>query len=149
MSTTEAPRRPGQGARRFGYVLAVLLNAVALVLIHLWPGWDVVPFLTDRTRDVLSYVDASIGASIAANVIYLARDDRAFKALGDLVTSLVSLLSVAVIWQVFPFDFTGVWGGWQPLTYVALGVAAFGAAIGAAAQAVALIGLAAGHRSAH
>jgi len=135
---TQRPRA-ARGARRFGYVVAVAVNLVMLALIHVWPGWDVVPFLTAQTTDVLPYVDASIVATIVINVLYVVRDGRAAKASGDLVLNLVSMVCLIRIWQVWPFDFDGVWGGWQPLTYVLLAVATFGTVIAALAQVTTLI----------
>ena len=148
MTTTIATKRPraARGTRRFGYVVAVAVNLVMLGLIHTWPGWDVIPFLTAETTDVLPYVDASIVTSIVVNALYVVRDDRGVKASGDLVANLVSLLVLVRLWQVWPFDFDGVWAGWQPLTYVLLGVATFGVAIGALVQVATLVRLAVGRR---
>jgi len=141
-TTTMQRPRAARGARRFGYVVAVVVNLGMLFLIHAWPGWDVVPFLSDRTTEVLPYVDASILATILVNTLYVVRDDRAAKASGDLVTNLVSFISLIRFWQVRPFDFDGVWGGWQPLVYVLLAVATIGTVIAALAQVTALIRLA-------
>jgi hypothetical protein len=146
MTITMQRPRARRGARRFGYVVAVAMNLVMLFLIHAWPGWDVIPFLTDQTTEVLPYVDATIVATILANAVYVVRDDRVAKASGDLVTALVSMLSLVRIWQVFPFDFADVWAGWQPLTYLMLGVATVGTAIGALVQAITLIRLAVDRR---
>ncbi|TIC87991.1 hypothetical protein E8D34_06780 [Nocardioides sp. GY 10113] len=140
--TTRRRGRPSPAARRFGYVVAVGANLVVLFLIHRWPGWDVVPFLSDGFTDVLPFVDASIVASIAANIVFLVRDTAALKAFGDLATTLVSLLALVRMWQVWPFDFAGVWGGWEPLTYLMLGVATFGTVVAAIVQAVTLVRLA-------
>jgi len=136
---TSMRRRPSRAARRFGYGVAVAINLVMLYLIHTWPGWDAVPFLTDETTDVLPYVDASIVATILVNVVYVVRDGREVKATGELVTNLVSLLSLVRFWQVWPFDFDRVWGGWQPLVYVLLVVATAGTVISALVQGVTLL----------
>ena len=110
MTTTTVQRpRAARGARRFGYVVSVAVNLVMLALIHAWPGWDVIPFLTSRTTEVLPYVDASIVTTILVNTLYVVRDERATKAFGDLVINLVSLLSLIMFWQVWPFDFDGMW----------------------------------------
>lgn len=146
-TTTTAQRpRASRGARRFGYAVAMAVNLVILYLIHAWPGWEVVPVLTDRTTEVLPYVDASIVATILANAAYSVRDDRGAKAAAELVTDLVSLVALVRLWQVFPFAFDDVWAGWQPLTYVLLGVATLGTAIGALVQAVTLVRLGVGQR---
>ena len=148
MTTTATAQRPRatRGTRRFGYVVSVAVNLVMLAFIHAWPGWDVVPFLRAETTDVLPYVDASIVTAILVNMAYVVRDGRVAKASGDLVTNLVSMLSLIMFWQVWPFDFAGVWAGWQPLTYVLLGVATFGTAIGALVQVATLVRLAVDRR---
>lgn len=142
---TQRPR-VARGTRRFGYVVSVAVNLVMLGLIHTWPGWDVVPFLSAETSDVLPYVDASIATAILVNVAYVVRDGRLAKASGELLTNLVSMLSLVMFWRVWPFDFDGVWGGWEPLTYVLLGVATFGTAVAALVQVVTLVRLAVGRR---
>jgi hypothetical protein len=147
MTTTTMQRpRAARGARRFGYVVSVAVNLVMLALIHAWPGWDVIPFLTAQTTDVLPYVVASIVATILVNTLYVVRDDRVVKASGDLVTNLVSMLCLIRFWQIWPFDFAEVWSGWQPLTYVLLGVATIGTAIGALVQVATLVRLAVDRR---
>jgi hypothetical protein len=144
-ATTQRPRAT-RGARRFGYAVSVAVNLVMLGLIHAWPGWDVIPFLTAQTTDVLPYVDASIVTAILVNMVYVVRDGRVAKASGDLVTNLVSMLSLIMFWQVWPFDFDGVRSGWEPLTYVLLGVATFGTAVAALVQVATLVRLAADRR---
>ena len=47
-------------SRRPGYVAGIAVNAVLLWLVHGWPGWEVVPFLTDETPRVLGWVTASL-----------------------------------------------------------------------------------------
>lgn len=137
-TSTRRPRA-SRAARRFGYVVAVAVNSLMLYLIHGWPGWDAVPFLSAETTDVLPYVDASIVASIVVNTAYVVRDGRLTKAAGELLVNLVSLLSLIRFWQVWPFDFDGVWGGWQPLVYVMLAVATVGTAVSALVQVVTLL----------
>lgn len=137
MATT-TNSRPSVGARRFGYVVAILANGVCAWLIAVWPGWDAVPFLTDETTDVLPFVYASIATGVLVNLVYLADDRPAVRATGELVNALVGFVSVVRIWQVSPFDFEGQWAGWEWLTWTALVVGVVGTAIGAIAQLVAL-----------
>ncbi|MFI5623786.1 hypothetical protein ACIA03_09990 [Nocardioides sp. NPDC051685] len=139
MTTT---RRPRTGVRRFGYVVAVLVNLILAWLIAVWPGWDVVPFLTPDTTEVLPFVYASIATSILVNLVYVADDRPAVKATGELVNALVGFVTVMRIWQVFPFDLDGQWVGWEWLVYAALIVGAFGTAIGAIVQLVTLVRIA-------
>ena len=40
-------------------------------------------------------------------------------------------------WQIFPFDFTGYWSGWEPLARMMLGIAFFGVVVDSVTQLVA------------
>jgi hypothetical protein len=137
--TIATTRRPSTQVRRFGYVVAVLVNLILAWLIAVWPGWDVVPFLTEETTEVLPFVYASIATGVLVNLVYVADDRPAVKATGELVNALVGFVSVMRIWQVFPFDFDGQWAGWEWLIYIALAVGAFGTAISAIVQVVTLV----------
>jgi hypothetical protein len=119
--------RPALGARRAGYVVAVLLNALMLYAVNVWPGWDAVPFLTGDTVDVLDLVNASIVVNLAANVVFLFRDTPRVKALGDLVTTAVGLLPMVALWRVFPFDLSA---GWDTVARILLGVGMAGSVVG-------------------
>lgn len=141
-----ATRRPRTGVRRFGYVVAILVNLTLAWLIAVWPGWDVVPFLTQDTTEVLPFVYAAIATGVLVNLVYVADDRPTVKATGELVNALVGFVSVIRIWQVFPFDLDGQWVGWEWLIYVALAVGAFGTAIGAVVQLVTLVRIALGQQ---
>lgn len=143
ITTTDRPRT---GARRFGYVVAILVNLILAWLIAVWPGWDIVPFLTEDTTEVLPFVYASIATGVLVNIVYVADDRPAVKATGELVNALVGFVSVMRLWQVFPFELDGRWVGWEWLIYVALAGGAFGTAIGAAVQLVTLVRIAFGQQ---
>lgn len=143
ITTTRRPRTP---VHRFGYVVAVLVNLTLAWLIAVWPGWDVVPFLTEETTEVLPFVYASIATGVLVNLVYVADDRPAVKATGELLNALVGFVSVTRIWQVFPFDLDGQWVGWEWLIYIALTVGAFGTAIGAIVQVVTLVRIALGQQ---
>ncbi|OOL32639.1 hypothetical protein GQ85_06010 [Rhodococcus rhodochrous] len=144
--TTTRPRAP-VAARRFGYLVAVLLNAAVLYAANVWPGWQAVPFLTDGTRSVIGFVNASILASLVANLLYFLRDPVWFKALGDVVTTAVALLALLQIWQVFPFDFGDASFDWPLVVRIALGLGIVGSVIGIVAAFVTFVRSVAGHPS--
>jgi hypothetical protein len=125
--TARRGRRPSRGVRRVGYVFAVLFNAAFLWLVHVWPGWDEVPFLTDEFGDVLWLLDLSLWIGIGANLVYLVRDPRWLTALGGLASTTVGLILAVRIWQVFPFD---VSDGWTTVFRIAVVVGIIGSAIG-------------------
>ncbi len=130
MASTTTGRRPESvGARRAGYAVAVGINSVLLFLINVTPGWSTVPFLTPDLADVLPWINASLLAGIAANAVYLFRDDPRVKGLGDLVTEVVGLVAIVRLWQVFPFDFGAEPSAWATVVRVLLVVAMAGTAI--------------------
>ena len=63
-------RRP-ESARRAGYLPAAGFSAVLLFVLHGWPGWQAIQFLTGDTGQVLWLVSLSLAAGIAVNVVYL------------------------------------------------------------------------------
>jgi len=129
MTLTAAPKRPTVATRRFGYVVAVLVNAALLYAANGWPGWEAVPFLTGDMPLVMGFVNASIAVNLAANVVYLVRDPSWLKALGDMLTTTVGVVALLRIWQVFPFDFGTSSFDWTLVVRILLGVAIVGSAI--------------------
>ncbi|MGZ5417499.1 MAG: hypothetical protein ACXWDI_09990 [Nocardioides sp.] len=136
MSTATETRRPPVATRRVGYVVAVLVNASLLYAGNVWPGWETLPFLTEDTAQVMPMVNASITVSLVANVVYVLRDPRWLKALGDVVTTVVGLAAVLQMWQVFPFEFDGGGFDWALAVHVLLGIAIVGSVIGIVAGLV-------------
>jgi len=72
MSNATVRERPAVGARRLGYTIAVVVNAVLLYAVNVWPGWQAVPFLTAETAAVVPLVNASVLVSLVANAVYVA-----------------------------------------------------------------------------
>jgi hypothetical protein len=130
MPSTAVISRPEVATRRTGYAIAMFINAVMFYLINVSPGWQVLPFLTDDTHLVLGFINASIGAGIVANAVYLVQDPPWLKALGEAVTTGVGLAAMVRLWQVFPFDFGPASVDWAFVARVVLVVSIIGAAIG-------------------
>lgn len=128
--------RPAVAVRRTGYVFAIILNAVILYLVHVWPGWDAVPFLTEDTRQVLGLFTVSVIAAIAANLTYLAFDGPRWRAVGELVTAGLSVAVLIRIWRVFPFDFGQSTFDWALTFSIVLVVAIAGTMLGLIVQLV-------------
>lgn len=137
MTTTEV-KRPSTASRRAGYVVAVAINVALLGAIHVWPGWDALPFLTGDFETVLWLVDLSLVVTIALNLGYLVRDPRWLTAAGAVVTTAVGLVAVVRMMQVFPFDF-GDSDVWPVVFRVLLWVALVGSVIGIVANLVTLV----------
>jgi hypothetical protein len=103
----KARRRSGPAspaARRFGYLIAIAINALIWYLLFVAPGWAAVPFLTGAAREVLALVGASLIVGMVANIAYLISDDWP-RVLGEPITTAVGVAAMIRIWQVFPFDF--------------------------------------------
>lgn len=138
--TVNAPARHTPiAARRIGYAVATAINAGLLLMINLWPGWQVLPFLTRDMDQVLGLVNLSLLAGLVANVVYVARDPAWLRALGDLVTTGIGLAAMVRVWRVFPFDFGGYSFDWTLVVRVVLVVALVGSAIGILVQVVVLV----------
>jgi hypothetical protein len=110
--------------------VAVLLNGALWYAVNRWPGWSAVPFLTPDTEQVLAWVNASILVTLVANLVYLARDPRRLRALGDLATTSVGLVALIRVWQVFPLDVDSDTSGWGLVARVLLGIGIGGSVIG-------------------
>lgn len=134
-SPTTRPR-PGVGARRFGYVISILVNGAFLYLLNVWPTWHAVPFLTPETAQVLPWINASAIAAIVANLVYLFADPVWLRALGDVVTTAFGLVALVQIWTVFPFEYGAATIPWSLLTQILIVIAIVGSAIAIVVQLV-------------
>jgi hypothetical protein len=132
-------RRPKPAVRRFGYTIAMAVNAVLLYLVNVSPGWDAAPFLAHDTTQVIGWVNASIGAGIIANALYLAMDQRWFRALGEIVVTAIGLVALVRLWQVFPFAFDDEGVPWHLIARWVLGIGIVGSAIGIITNLVAFV----------
>lgn len=140
--TTRSVRRTvrrSPAGRRPGYVVAALINAVGLYLINVSPGWDAVPFLTQQTPQVLGIVNAMLISTLAVNLLYLFTDPRWLVALCGIGTTLLGLIGLLRIWQVFPFDFGATSIDWPLIFRVCLVVGIVGSCIAILVQFVQLL----------
>jgi hypothetical protein len=110
-------------------------------MVNVWPGWEVVPFLTAQTGDVVWAVNLSLLAGLIANLAYVVHDPVWFKALGDLITTAVGLVPAVLLWRVFPFDFSGYSFGWAVVVRVVLMVGIVGGILGILVQIGTLVRL--------
>jgi hypothetical protein len=97
-------KRAPRGARIAGYVIAIIVNAVMWYIAHNLLNWNV-PFITERFVAVLPALEASLGATMIANVLFIAFDPRWLRALVQAGLNVISLYVVYMFYQVFPFDF--------------------------------------------
>ena len=121
--------RQSVAARRAGYVAAVLVDAVLLWMLHVWPGWEDVPFLRPDFAAVLGLIDLSLWAGVGLGLIYLVSDPPWLTALGGVATAVIGLLVCVRLWHTFPFDLSDPW-----TVLLRMGLAA-----GAAGSAIAVV----------
>ncbi|MBM7505282.1 hypothetical protein ACFPER_17490 [Agromyces aurantiacus] len=133
------PSRPGPAGRRFGYAVAVIVNVALLVLVNVWPTWREVPFLTEAMLEVLGLVNLGLIVGAIANLVDLVFDRRWIRTAGDLVGSVIAVITLWRFWEVFPFDFPDTGFDWALLVRILLVVAIIGTVIGVVVQAVILV----------
>ncbi len=136
-------RPPSTTGYRVSAAFAVLGNGLLLLLVHAWPGWEALSFLTDDTTRVLPFVDALLVAGIAVGILQLARPEGASVPAGTLLTTVFSLAATVRVLQVFPFD---LGSGWQVVVRMVLWLGIVGAVVGILAAFVALLRLRAARR---
>jgi hypothetical protein len=139
--TTSAPERNRStiGTRRAGYLVGAAINGMLLLAVNLWPGWQVVPFLTVDIERVLLMINLSLAAGLVANLGYALHDAPRVKALGGLVTLGVGGAALIGLLRVFPFDFGDASFDWALVVRILLTVGLVGTAIGMIVQLVALL----------
>ncbi|RAN76776.1 hypothetical protein B5P43_21925 [Bacillus sp. SRB_336] len=142
-------RRAGAdaAARRGGYVSAILASAVFFWLANIWPGWEVVPFLTPATFEVLGILNASLVVSVIVNLVNIAADNPWVRALGEIITSAIGLVVLARLWTIFPFDFDSAAFNWVLVARILIVLASAGCGISIVVQLVTMVRLAAGTSS--
>ncbi|SDT51473.1 hypothetical protein SAMN04489743_3321 [Pseudarthrobacter equi] len=124
---------------RSGGVGSVLVNAVLLWAINVWPGWSTVPFLAPDMTRILDALNAALIAGIIVNLAFVVVRSRGLQALGNLVALGFGMAALLRLWDVFPFDFGDGWSGWPVVVRVFLALGMVGSVIGAVVEVVALI----------
>jgi hypothetical protein len=92
------------GWRQSGYIIAIVVNAVLMVVAHNLLNWQL-PFITPAWADVRWAVDLALSASIVANAVFMSYDRPWFHALVQIALTGLALVVWLALVQVFPFDF--------------------------------------------
>ncbi|MEO5313097.1 hypothetical protein PV772_03085 [Pseudarthrobacter sp. CC12] len=121
-------------AGRSGNIGSAIINALLLYGINIWPGWQVLPFLTADMARALGLINASLIAGIVVNLVCVLIRSRALLALGNLVVIGIGVAAMLRLWEVFPFDFGTAWSGWPILVRVFLVLGIVGSIIGAVVE---------------
>jgi hypothetical protein len=121
---------------RSGNVGSAVINALLLWGINIWPGWQVLPFLTADMNRVLDLINASLIAGIIVNLVCAVIHARALLSLGNIVVMGIGVAAMLRMWEVFPFDFGTSWSGWPVVVRVLLVLGIVGSIIGGIVEVV-------------
>lgn len=130
--------RVGRGARRIGYVIAATANGVALWVAHRLLDWEWPRFLTRDFEELLPILTVSFVSGIAANLVFVWRDDWPVKPLGEMMTTAIGFAVAVRTAQVFPFDFAQYATDWSWLARLVVVIAILGSAVGVVVHLVKL-----------
>ena len=139
MTPTPTPA-PSRAARRTGSVIAASAGAALLWLLHVWPGWETLTFLTPDTPRVLGAVDAYLVAGIVVNLVHVVVGRGRITLAGILLTTSVGLVAMVVVLRVFPFAFAPG-SAWEVVVRVLLVLGIVGAGIGLVAAVASVVRL--------
>ena len=126
-------RASSVGARRFGYIVAIIVNVALLYVFNNLLRWNP-PLLnlTERFTDCLWAINLSLLATIVGNILFLGYDAQWFKSLVQIVLNCFGLLSAYTLYRVFPFDFEMMLV--EQAVRIALLVAMFGIVVGSVVE---------------
>jgi len=128
-----------KAARRFGYVLSIVINVAMLVIVQNLLEWGWPAFLTAEFAEVVPWISLSLVASIVANIIYQIDDSQIVKSVGQIAVNLISVWVTYTVLRVFPFDFSAYQFDYEVVTRVVLILAIVGAGVGALVEAIKLV----------
>ena len=131
-------RTPAPG-RRGGYVIAIAMNAVGLWVTRRLLDWGWPRFLTEDFEQLLPILTVSFVAGMVVNALFVVADPPRFKALCNVVTSVISLVVAVRTWQVFPFDFSSYAFDWTWVARVLIVIAVVGSGIAVVANLIGLV----------
>ena len=133
----ETPKKParkkssgspaGDTARKIGYIVVILIMLAAIYVLRHARQWGAT-FLNDDWENCMVYIQLSIYATIAANVLFIFYDNRWFKHLIQGITNIFGALSVIMIYVFFPLDLQDpTWTKWIKIGLLVLfGLTAIG-----------------------
>ena len=148
-SPAQSGRRESRSSRKVGYLVAVLVNVIMLVIVNIRPGWRELSFLTEDFAGILWLINLSMVFSAMVNLAYLWYDPDWFKSVCQVGISAIGLAASLRILQVFPLDFSAYSFNWSALTRLVLVLAIFGSAVSIVVELVRLAshGISARNRS--
>lgn len=147
-SPAQSSRSESRSSREVGYLVAVLVNVIILVIVNIRPGWQELSFLTEDFAGILWLINLSMVFSAMVNLVYLWYDPAWFKSVCLVGVSAIGLAASLRTLQVLPFDFSAYSFNWSALTRLVLVLAIFGSAVAIVVELVRLAshGVSAGNR---
>lgn len=140
MDATTMPARERTGhpsaGRRFGYVVAIGCNALAIWIVHHLLDWGWPRFLTDQFDEVLPLVTVSFVYSMATNAVFVVYDGQWLRSLVNVGGSVIAFVVTLRMYQVYPFDFSDYAVDWSWLVTTLLVIGMVVTAIAAVAESV-------------
>jgi hypothetical protein len=109
---TVKPRK----SRRGEAIASIIFNLIFLYLINKAPDWDL-PFLNERYDTVLWVLNLNIFLQLAAYALIVFIHLRWLWYLVRTVLDAAGLVTLLVLYFLYPFDFSGI-GGWSWLDTV-------------------------------
>ena len=120
MKKKPAPKKPARKksskksspARKIGYVFAILFMILFLWIVRHLQDWGIT-WLNEDFDKCLFYIELSLYASIAAQVLFIIYDNKWFKHLIQAATNVFGALSVIMLYVIYPFTFSDAhWSKW-------------------------------------
>ncbi len=111
--------RVPSGARRFGYIITILINLGLMYAANHLLEWNV-PFLTEDFAQCLWAINLSFGVTIFINFIFMVFDRRWFRSFMESINSVFSFISGYVFYRVFPLDLPNGMARWANMGLVIL-----------------------------
>jgi hypothetical protein len=135
----DARLRPPRVLRVSGYAALAAVNLALLVVVNNILAWGWFDFLTEDLAEVLVWINLSLAAGVAANVLYTVHDTRRFVAGAELVQAATGAIAAAQVLTIFPFDFSAYGDVWPLVVKGGLFVGIVGSVIGAVANGIKLL----------
>ena len=110
-------KKKSPAARRVMYIFGLFFALLFLWIINNidnW-GWE---FITEDWDQIVRIVKFSIYLSIVIYIAFILHDKKLFYYVGKLAMDIVSIWVSIRMYQVFPFEFEHLFGGWGWLNEV-------------------------------
>ena len=105
---------------RMPAIASILGYALALVLLNVVPGWQVLPFLTPAAEHAVSLANLALIVMLVSRAIALVEPSPRLRAGARYVVALICLALIGELWVTFPFQFGFEPDSWASATRLLL-----------------------------